>query len=89
MTLPYPTLGAESDVDMCGALLTAQKQPGDAQQNHRHGDLRNDEKTAEADAVAAAGESIVAFECMGEARARGCPGRSKAKQQSADRAQQE
>ena len=72
-------------MSMVAAIFkTAQKEPGDGKQHHRHGDLRDHQQIAQGDAAAGARECILSFKRVGEQWPRSGPGRGDAQQDSAD-----
>ena len=80
---------AEADVDAGGASQAAEEESGGAEQDERHGDLRDDEDVAQAEATAGTGEGVLAFERAGEDGARGDPGGDEAEEQTGGDAKSE
>jgi hypothetical protein len=75
--------------ELRGTFQAPEEETGSAEQDERHGDLRDDEKTAQAPAAARGSESLFAFERIGHPRARGTPCRSEAADKTSEEAEKE
>lgn len=83
------TARAKADVDSGGVFEAAEEESGGAEQDEGERDLRDDERAAQAPAMARAGKCLFAFEGVRHERARGGPGGNEAADEARNQAEEE
>ncbi len=83
------TAGAKADVDSGGVFEAAEEEPGGTQQDEGERYLGDDERAAQAPAMARASKRLFAFERIRHERARGGPGGNEAADEACYQAEEE